>query len=510
MSYVPIQTVSEEQKILCCQCGVPIAPNPANMCVACIRTQVDITADIPKQVIIYFCRFCERYLNPPNFWVVCSLESRELMALCLKRLKNLSKVKLIDANFVWTEPHSKRLKVKLTIQGEVMAGTILQQTFVVEYVVNHQMCDDCRRVEAKDTWNASVQVRQKTSQRKTLYFLEQILLKYNATKDCVGIKANQDKADGLDFYFGFEPYARKMVEFLQGVVPIRFNTSKKLISHDINSNTYNYKYVFSVEVVPVCKDNIVCLPLRLAKSLGSIGQIVHVQKVTHLLHLIDPNTAQVAEINASTYFKSPFQTLVKPKQLTEYTVINIEPIGDGERHRFSGQGAISKRHVLADCWVVKSSELGVNDDTIHCRTHLGHLLQPGDAVLGFDMKNTNVNDENLDKMAADKIPDVVLLKKVYAEKSVRNRKRKWKLKHMDNLGLETGSVTSSGNNDYNDFLEDLEEDPDLRQNINVYKDANKMKVQVEDSDTEDCPQITLEEMLDDLVIAPEPSGNMDE
>ena len=120
-----------------------------------------------------------------------------------------------------------------------------------------------------------------------------------------------------------------------------------------------------------------------------------------------------------------------------------------------------------------------------------------------------MNDENLDKMAADKIPDVVLIKKVYADKSVRNRKRKWKLKHMDNLGLETGSVTSSGNNDYNDFLEDLEEDPDLRQNINVYKDANKMKVQVEDSDTEDCPQITLEEMLDDLVIAPG-SGNMDD
>jgi hypothetical protein len=43
--------------------------------------------------------------------VVCALESRELMALCLKRLKNLQKVKLIDANFVWTEPHSKRIKV---------------------------------------------------------------------------------------------------------------------------------------------------------------------------------------------------------------------------------------------------------------------------------------------------------------------------------------------------------------------------------------------------------------
>lgn len=105
-----------------------------------------------------------------------------------------------------------------------MAGTILQQSFVVEYIVNHQMCDDCRRVEAKDTWNASVQVRQKTSQRKTLYFLEQILLKYDATKDCVGVQGNHD---GMDFFFGFEPYARKLTDFLQTMVPMRFNTSKK-------------------------------------------------------------------------------------------------------------------------------------------------------------------------------------------------------------------------------------------------------------------------------------------
>ena len=38
-------------KILCCQCGTPIDPNPANLCVACLRTQVDITEGIPKQVM---------------------------------------------------------------------------------------------------------------------------------------------------------------------------------------------------------------------------------------------------------------------------------------------------------------------------------------------------------------------------------------------------------------------------------------------------------------------------
>ncbi|CAB4015050.1 60S ribosomal export NMD3, partial [Paramuricea clavata] len=103
----------------------------------------------------------DRYLQPPNTWVSCTLESRELLALCLKKLKGLSKVRLIDAGFVWTEPHSKRIKVKLTIQKEVMSATILQQVFVVEFVVQGQMCGDCHRREAKDYWKALVQIRQK-------------------------------------------------------------------------------------------------------------------------------------------------------------------------------------------------------------------------------------------------------------------------------------------------------------------------------------------------------------
>ena len=80
------------------------------------------------------------------------------MALLLKRLKGLKDVKLIDATFLWTEPHSKRLKVKLQVQAEVVGGAILQQTFVVEFVVAYQMCPDCHRTEAKDHWNCLVQV----------------------------------------------------------------------------------------------------------------------------------------------------------------------------------------------------------------------------------------------------------------------------------------------------------------------------------------------------------------
>lgn len=49
----------------------------------------------------------------------------------------------------------------MTVSLQVLNGAILQQVFVVEFVVQNQMCDDCHRVEAKDFWKAVVQVRQK-------------------------------------------------------------------------------------------------------------------------------------------------------------------------------------------------------------------------------------------------------------------------------------------------------------------------------------------------------------
>ena len=65
-------------------------------------------------------------------------------------------MRLVDAGFIWTEPHSKRLKVKLTVQAEIPGGAMLQQVFTVEYVVAYQMCDDCHRHEAQNFWRASV------------------------------------------------------------------------------------------------------------------------------------------------------------------------------------------------------------------------------------------------------------------------------------------------------------------------------------------------------------------
>eukprot|EP00884_Botryococcus_braunii_P021791 jgi/Botrbrau1/8296/Bobra.0251s0024.1 len=87
--FIPPET---RGNVLCCLCGTSIPPNRTSMCIACIRSQVDITEGIQKQVSILWCKECERYLQPPKHWVRAALESKELLTFCLKRIKGLSKV----------------------------------------------------------------------------------------------------------------------------------------------------------------------------------------------------------------------------------------------------------------------------------------------------------------------------------------------------------------------------------------------------------------------------------
>lgn len=485
MEYVQFAPTGS-QTILCCQCGAATSPNPSNMCVACLRTQVDITEGIPKQVHLNFCKSCERYLQPPNTWVSCALESRELLSLCLKKLKGLSKVRLIDAGFVWTEPHSKRIKMKLTIQKEVIGTTILQQVFVVEFVVQGQMCGDCHRREAKDFWKAVVQVRQKTTHKKTFFYLEQLIIKHQAHKNTLRIK---QQSEGLDFFFSTPQDAKKFVAFLQSVVPCRNKLSQRLISHDIHTSSYNYSNTHSVELIPVCKDDVICLPLKLAHSLGNIGQFVICIRIGTSVRVLDPTTLQTADISCNVYWRSPFNSLLSYKQLTEFMVLQSEPVESAKDTNASTQLC------LADVWVTRTSEIGLNDAQYHCRSHLGHLLKAGDLVMGIDFATSNLNDENLDKLSADKIPDVILVRKVYGDQNDRKKARKWKLRTLEKD--TEGENQEQIDREYDDFLEDLEEDKVYRQNVNIYKDPSKVGLS---ATAEDAPEINLEEMLDELNI----------
>lgn len=285
-TFMPHQT---QGHVLCCLCGTTIAPNPTSMCVNCIRTQVDITEGIQKQVTVLWCKNCNRYLQPPKHWMKAELESKELLTYCIKRTKGLQKVKLVDASFIWTEPHSMRLKLKLTIQAEVLNGAILQQAFVVDFVVERHMCPTCNRQNANpNAWVACAQVRQHVAHKRTFFFLEQLILKHGADEACVNVK---EMHEGVDFYFANRAHAVKFINFLETMVPIRYRHDKQLVSHDVHTSNYNYKYTFSVEVAPLCKDDLVCLPAKLAASLGNIGPVVVVTRVTNAITVTPHHTA---------------------------------------------------------------------------------------------------------------------------------------------------------------------------------------------------------------------------
>jgi nonsense-mediated mRNA decay protein 3 len=369
---------------------------------------------------------------------------------------------------------------------------MLQQTSVVEFQIVNQICDDCQRVEAKDYWKCVVQVRQRARHKKTFFYIEQLILKLNIHSKTVSIKQTPD---GIDFYYAQVPDANKLVDFLMTVAPCRFEQSKRLISHDVHSNTYNNKHTFSVEIAPICKDDIVCLPQALARRLD-INPICVCTRITQLIHLMDPQSLKMVEIDVNTYWRHPFLSVSTPKQLKEFTIMDIE-LDANRRHVF---GRESNKHELADAWVVRSSEIGGKQ--IHTKTHLGHLLNIGDLAMGFDLSSSNCNDDNLDLLKPEDIPDVILIKKIYGDRLKRHKKRKWKLNRL-NVQKE-GSVSTNEDREYLDFMEDLEEDPKLREHMNIYKDPKKISVEAEESDNECAPQISLQEMLDDFHIKEDP------
>ena len=396
------------------------------------------------------------------------------------------------------------MKVKITIQQEAFQGTIIQQTFEVEYVVNYHQCPDCAKSFTANTWRAVVQLRQKVPHKRTFLYLEQLILKHSAHRDTINIK---EVKDGLDFYYAARNHAEKFVDFLTSVAPVRSKKSQELISMDIHTSTKSYKFSFSVELVPICKDDLVALPIKLAKQIGNISPLTICYRVGTSINLLDPNTLQTADVSTPIYWRSPFVSLADVQELVEFVVMDIEPVGP-QKGRF----------LLAEATVARASDLGVNDTTYFTRTHLGAVLHPGDSVMGYHLTGTNFNNPNFEALEqssahASSIPDVMLVKKFYARKK-KNKSRNWRLKRMnkdEGEMLPKKQDQDRMERDFEMFLRDVEEDTELRSTVALYKaqqekrERDRMEgvetasvAETEETEGEELPRIEMEELLDEF------------
>jgi nonsense-mediated mRNA decay protein 3 len=454
------------------------------------------------------------------------------MALCLTNVSGLKKrknegggrVRLVDAAWVWTEPHSMRLKIRLTIQREVDGGTILQQSFVVTFVVRNQQCVECQAAFRQGSWKSLVQVRQRVGHKRTFLYLEQLILKHGAHRGCLSIETFKD---GMDFYFPDKGKAARFISFLEDVVPMKVKSSKKLIGTDDKSNVSNYKYTNLVEICTLCKDDLLFLPKKVARHIGNISRLVLVKNISNVIHVIDPLTGQTGNIESEAYWRDPFRPVVTAARtrLTRYVVLGKDPV---YLERNASKRSVSKkqRSKLALITAARESDLGENDSQLEERSHLGYLMKSGDVCLGYDLRECQmVDDEAEEARTNGKLPDMVFVRKLYGGvatgESDAAKKRVFELQRLDvkkgeeedrKRGKKGKKDVEMENMDEEDFMQELEADRDMRTRVNIYKST--MAVTKDDAnddggeneEDEDDQKITLDELLDNLVLDSKPDA----
>jgi nonsense-mediated mRNA decay protein 3 len=386
-----------------------IVPNAANQCSSCLAQTIDLKAmlqnsDKGDPLIIHQCRQCRRFARNDTNFEYCEPESPQLLSICLKHIPILTKkghaankLHITDSSFIWQEPHSMRLKIAVTVRTEVEHVTIQQRVPVV-FQIQWKMCAQCNREFTNRQWHALVQLRQKRengSPRKGLATLELALGRHKEIRRHV-LKIDASR-QGLDFYFLTLSQAQHFAQFLQRLAPMRIKTSSKLVSTDSKNNTANMKHTLTCDMVPLCRDDLVLVHKESRSKLG--GRLALVSKVASVIHLMDASPKRFGmldhvEVTAEGYHKSggaAYTVLQTSERMIRFVVLDVELCHDSHQDEdslYQGPSSGVEKYALADVQVARESDLGNNDEVLSCVTHLGHLVQPGDVVWGYDLIST--------------------------------------------------------------------------------------------------------------------------
>eukprot|EP00621_Florenciella_sp_RCC1693_P004342 CAMPEP_0182545700 /NCGR_PEP_ID=MMETSP1323-20130603/34907_1 /TAXON_ID=236787 /ORGANISM="Florenciella parvula, Strain RCC1693" /LENGTH=379 /DNA_ID=CAMNT_0024756865 /DNA_START=68 /DNA_END=1204 /DNA_ORIENTATION=+ len=352
--------------IACCLCGTMIQPNGVNTCNACLGEKYKITAplDYGGDMELLMCKRCGRFRTKHSgkgskeTWAECELETPQLMALCLRTAETrIAKagLELKEAEWIWTEPHSRRLKVRCIVKKFLSelpnGGVTLQAAKTLQYKIETRQCTDCASENSSgggEPWRAVVQLRQHVDHKRTLLALEQKSLDRKMLESCLGI---QQLKDGLDLYFTTESEAAKFVDFVKGEVPVKVKNSSKLISQDHKSNKAHMKKTALVEVVPLCKDDLLILPKKSPVKLPGIVLVVKVSSTIHLVQ-VQPPTMRRVEMTAEQFWRAPFTPFMSSPRLIKFTLLDIDVKshhhGGGDWRNYPPAGADGGAEVDAD------------------------------------------------------------------------------------------------------------------------------------------------------------------
>jgi nonsense-mediated mRNA decay protein 3 len=244
--------------------------------------------------------------------------------------------------------------------------------------------------------------------------------------------------------------------------------------------------------------------------------------------VIDPTTGQTGTIESDAYWRDPFRPVATAARtrLTRYVVLGKDPVF---LERNTSKKGVNKkqRSKLALITAARESDLGSNNSQLEERSHLGYLMKSGDICLGYDLRECQlVDDEAEEERVAGKFPDLIIVRKLYGGvatgESDSAKKRTFRLQRLevkkggeeDNArGKKVKKEVEMEQMDEEDFLQELEADKEMRTRVNIYKSDIVLKdddnVDDEDDDDEDDQKITLDELLDNLVLDAKPDAEDD-
>jgi len=328
---------------------------------------------------------------------------------------------------------------------------------------------------------------------------------------------------------------------LISVALVKLKTSKKLIGTDDKSNISNFKYTNYVEICPLCKDDLLFLPAKLARNLGNIARLVMVKSISNVIHLIDPFSGQTAQMSPESYWRDPIRPIITAarSRMTRFVVLGKEPVLI--QHNVSKRSANRKqKNRLASLTLAREDDLGVNDRQFEELSHVGYLMKSGDICVCYDLTETQLVDDDAERMrSSGKLPEAVIIRKLYGGVATgvsdAAKKRLWRLQRLDVEIAESMRTARSARQDAEandideeDFMREVEADREMRSQMNLYKSELLAKKDVrvnsdelvkdvgdeniQDNEDEDDQEVKLEELLDGLVMDdgpdPEDAGDL--
>lgn len=111
----------------------------------------------------------------------------------------------------------------------------------------------------------------------------------------------------MEWIFIFVMLNMKFNDLIMKIAPIHKKVSKKLISSDVKNNTQFFQSSFSLEIIPICKDDLILLPMKFPIKFNGF---LLVDRITTIISLIDPFTLQSFEFNSDKFFKNSFLSIL--------------------------------------------------------------------------------------------------------------------------------------------------------------------------------------------------------